>query len=86
MVDVVIYSSQFCGYCIRAKQLFDQKGVPYQEHQVDRDPEMRELMVRQSNRTSVPQIFVGGRHVGGYTDLLALERSGELDRLLVAQN
>ncbi|TPW13169.1 MAG: Uncharacterized protein FD130_1621 [Halothiobacillaceae bacterium] len=43
-------------------------------------------MVRQSNRTSVPQIFVGGRHVGGYTDLLALERSGELDRLLVAQN
>jgi glutaredoxin 3 len=82
MQPVVIYSSDWCPYCIRAKQLLSQKGVQFEEVRVDGKPEVRAEMSRKAQRTSVPQIWVGETHVGGCDDLYALERAGKLDALL----
>lgn len=83
MTDVEIYSSMFCGYCNRAKQLLSNKGVAFTEFEVSMDAGKRqEMMERCGGRSTVPQIFIGGRHVGGWDDLAGLERSGELDGLL----
>jgi glutaredoxin 3 len=80
---VVMYSTAFCGYCTRARSLLDRKGVAVTEIKVDERPEDRAAMLaRSGGRRTVPQIFIGDRHVGGYDDLAALDRSGELDRLL----
>jgi len=80
---VTMYSTAFCGYCTRARALLDRKGVSVNEIKVDEDPADRETMLKRSGgRRTVPQIFIGERHVGGYEDLAALDRSGELDRLL----
>jgi glutaredoxin 3 len=80
---VTMYSTAFCGYCTRARALLDRKGVSVHEIKVDEDPADREAMLKRSGgRRTVPQIFIGERHVGGYEDLAALDRSGELDRLL----
>ena len=85
MTDIVIYTRQFCGYCARAKQLLDAKGVAYEEKDATDAPELRREMVERSNGGSTfPQIFIGGRHVGGCDDLHALDRKGELDPLLAA--
>lgn len=83
-MTVVVYASRFCPYCIKAKYLLDKKGVRYREISVDRQPDVRAEMTARSGRTSVPQIWIGERHVGGCDDLYALERSGELDVLLAA--
>jgi glutaredoxin 3 len=82
MQPVVIYSSDWCPYCIRAKQLLSQKGIQFEEVRVDGKPEVRAEMSRKAQRTSVPQIWVGETHVGGCDDLYALERAGKLDALL----
>lgn len=82
MAEVLIYSSELCGYCHRAKDLLERKGVAYQDIPVDMDVKQRAEMERRSGRRTVPQIFIGGAHVGGYDDLSALERSGRLDALL----
>ena len=79
---VVMYSTRFCPYCIRARMLLDAKGVPYQDIRVDYDRELRAEMERRSGRSSVPQIFIGDTHVGGCDDMYALEREGRLDALL----
>jgi glutaredoxin 3 len=79
---VVIYSTRLCGYCTRAKMWFDNKGVAYREVMVDSDPALRDEMVERSRRTSVPQIFIGDRHIGGFQDLVQRDRDGELDGLL----
>jgi glutaredoxin 3 len=80
---VEMYSTSFCGYCDRARNLLSRKGVTVTEIKVDEKPEDREAMLKRSGgRRTVPQIFIGDRHVGGYDDLAALDRSGELDRLL----
>ncbi len=79
---VVVYSSGFCPYCIRARMLLERKGVAFEEIRVDREPARRHEMERRSRRRTVPQIFIGDVHVGGYDDLAALERLGELDALL----
>ncbi|SDG62210.1 glutaredoxin 3 [Pseudomonas benzenivorans] len=84
MPAVVIYSSDWCPYCIRAKQLLGRKGVAYEEIKVDGKPEVRAEMTRKARRTSVPQIWIGSTHVGGCDDLYALERAGKLDALLEA--
>lgn len=82
---VVMYSTAFCGYCQRARNLLERKGVTVQEIKVDEDAREREAMVHKSGgRRTVPQIFIGERHVGGYDDLARLDRSGELDQLLVS--
>jgi glutaredoxin 3 len=82
MPPVRVYSTLFCPYCVMAKRLLEQKGVDYHEIRVDESPGMREEMMRISGRRTVPQIFVGDTHVGGFDDLSALERAGKLDPLL----
>ena len=79
---IEMYATPFCPYCMRARDLFDRKGVDYTEIRVDRDLEKRREMENRSQRRTVPQIFIDGRHVGGFDDLYALERNGGLDPLL----
>jgi len=79
--EVVMYSTGWCPYCMRARALLERKGIAYREVDVD-EAEHRDAMVAATGRRTVPQIFVGKRHVGGYEELYALERSGELDSLL----
>lgn len=83
MPEIVIYTTPICPYCVRAKHLFDQKGVTYQEVDISQDAQLREDMLNKSGgRRTVPQIFINGQHVGGCDDLYALEQAGALDRLL----
>ncbi|MBM7061084.1 glutaredoxin 3 [Pseudomonas sp. UL073] len=82
MSAVVIYSSDWCPYCIRAKQLLTRKGVAFDEIKVDGQPQLRAEMTKKAGRTSVPQIWIGSQHVGGCDDLYTLERAGKLDALL----
>ena len=80
---VVMYSSGWCPYCMRARALLERKGITLTEIKVDEQPQERETMLaRSGGRRTVPQIFVGDRHVGGFDDLYALEQAGELDKLL----
>jgi len=81
--NIEVYSSLFCPYCARAKNLLKKKGVAFTEIDVDGDPAARiAMMERAEGRTSVPQIFLDGELLGGSDDLMALEMSGELDRKL----
>jgi len=81
--DIVMYSGGWCGYCARARALLEGKGIAFREVKVDEDPADRQAMhARSGGRRTVPQIFIGDRHVGGYDELHALDRSGELDTLL----
>ena len=80
---VEIYTWTYCPYCIRAKRLLDTKGVEYKEHCIDGDEDARDKMRQRANgRSSLPQIFINDRHIGGCDDLYALERQGELEPLL----
>lgn len=82
-----MYSTAWCGYCQRARNLFERKGVAVREIKVDEEQGARDTMLRKSGgRRTVPQIFIGERHVGGYDDLAALDRAGELDKLLGKAN
>jgi glutaredoxin 3 len=83
MPEVIIYSRSFCGYCELAKRLLEQKGVPYSEVDVGSNPAvLSEMIGRSGGRMSLPQIFVGDRHVGGFNELAHLERRGGLEDLL----
>lgn len=82
MKQVVVYSSDWCPYCTRAKQLLGSKGVAFEEIRVDGKPDVRAEMAQKAGRTSVPQIWIGEQHIGGCDDLYALERAGKLDALL----
>lgn len=83
MANVEIYTTPTCPYCQAAKALLTRKGVGYREVDVSRDPALRDAMTARANgRRSVPQIFIGGHHVGGSDDLHALDREGRLDPLL----
>ena len=83
MPAIEIYTTRVCPYCVRAKRLFDRKGVAYTEIDVSDDEALRAAMVeRAGGRRSVPQIFVGGTHVGGCDELYALDQDGKLDPLL----
>jgi len=83
MKPVEIYTSPLCGYCHAAKRLLTAKGVSFTEYDVSRDPALRQDMMRRSNGgRTVPQIFIGGQHVGGCDDLHALDHRGGLDPLL----
>lgn len=79
---ITMYSTRFCPYCIRARFLLDSKNVDYTDIGVDARPELRREMMEKSGRHTVPQIWIGERHVGGYDDLARLEQRGELDELL----
>ncbi|HEY7885280.1 MAG TPA: glutaredoxin 3 [Cellvibrionaceae bacterium] len=84
MVRIVMYTTAICPFCVNAKRLFAAKGVAVEEIRVDREPHLRDEMIAKSGRRTVPQIWIGERHVGGFTDLRALDRAGELDQLLGA--
>jgi len=79
---IEIYTTPFCGYCARAKALLDGKGAEYDERDVMMDDKARAEMRARANRTSVPQIFINGEHIGGSDELAALEEDGKLDPLL----
>jgi glutaredoxin 3 len=81
--EIVMYSTHSCPYCDRARMLFQRKQVGFKEIKVDTDPAERDIMLKRSGgRRTVPQIFIGDRHIGGFDDLAALDRKGELDPLL----
>jgi glutaredoxin 3 len=83
MARVEIYSTMFCGYCARAKGLFEKKGVDYVNIDIIEDSAKRDEMIERSGgRQTVPQIFIDGEHIGGSDDLYALERAGKLDAKL----
>lgn len=83
MAEVIIYRTQWCGYCDMAKRLFTNLDVPFTEIDVTNDPAMRNKLVEMTGgRRTVPQIFIDGVPVGGYTDVAALQRQGKLDEML----
>lgn len=83
MPSIIIYTKGWCPYCIAAKDLLGEKGAAYIEVDIGNKPEVRQEMIQKAGgRTTVPQIFIDGRHVGGCDDLYALERNGWLDPLL----
>lgn len=84
--EVVVYATPTCSYCGAARMLLTQKGVRFTEHVVSRDAQRRAEMEARSGRRTVPQIFIGGTHVGGFDELYALDRSGQLDELLAGSD
>jgi glutaredoxin 3 len=81
--EIVMYSTGWCPYCDRARALLERKGVTFREVKVDEDAGQRDAMLKRTGgRRTVPQIFIGDRHVGGFDDLYALDKAGELDKLL----
>jgi glutaredoxin 3 len=82
MPEIVVYRTQFCGYCTLVHRLLESKGLPFKEVDVSDDPGKRRWLADVTRQRTVPQVFIGGRPVGGFDDLARLNRSGELDRLL----
>ncbi len=80
--EIIVYSSSMCPYCVAAKNLLKSKQLEFTEVRVDKDSEQRSLMMKKSGRTSVPQIFINGTHVGGFDELNALARANKLEGLL----
>ena len=82
MKKVVIYSTRICPFCVRAKNFFSKKDIPFEDIMVDQDPEQLKTMMEKSQRQSVPQIFIGDYHVGGFDDLIEPDMDGKLEKLL----
>jgi glutaredoxin 3 len=83
MIEVELYTTPFCPYCTRARALLDRKGVAFTDIDIAEEPTRRAEMIRRAGgRTSVPQIFINGEHIGGSDELVALDRAGELDAKL----
>jgi glutaredoxin 3 len=80
--QITLYTSAVCGYCVAAKNFLKSRGLSWNEVRIDVDPAEREKMVALARRTSVPQLFIGDTHVGGYDDMMALHRAGKLEPLL----
>ena len=79
MKDVVIYTTDYCPYCRQAERFLTDKGVPFKGVDVTNDQAMRDKLVEMSGRRTVPQIFIGGEAIGGYSDMIALHNKGELE-------
>jgi glutaredoxin 3 len=86
MGTVVMYTTQWCGYCAAARELLRTKGVEFEDIDVDADPALRQKMMDKSGGRTVPQIFINNEPVGGYSDIAALEEQGKLDTLLSQEN
>ncbi len=84
-LPVTLYTTGWCGFCMQAKTLLTRHGVDFTEIDVSDGPGLREEMVARSGRRTVPQVFIGDRHLGGFDELIAAERSGELSKLLEAK-
>ncbi len=82
MPKVVVYSTNVCPYCVRAKNLLQRKGIEFEELKIDRNRDLMAEMMERSQRRTVPQIFIDDFHVGGYDDMAALDSEGKLDELL----
>lgn len=82
MPEIIVYTSRLCPYCTMAKKLLDRKGAAFTEIDVDSKPGLRQELMEKSKRRTVPQIYIGDRHIGGFDDLHALDNKGELDPLL----
>ena len=82
MPNVVVYTTKVCPYCIQAKALLKKKGVAFSEIDVSNDPEKRNWLVSSTGQRTVPQIFINDQPIGGFDDMAALNRKGELDRML----
>ena len=82
MVDVLMYSTSWCPFCVRAKRLLTEKGVVFTDIDISGSGELRQEMIQRSGQRTVPQIWIGEQHIGGCDDLYALERKGQLDSLL----
>jgi glutaredoxin 3 len=82
MADILIYSAAVCPYCVAAKNFLKARGLDYREIRIDQDVDARTEMLSRAKRTSVPQIFVNGTHVGGFDDMVALDRAGNFQPLL----
>lgn len=85
MAEIVIYSKSWCGFCHQAKSLLTEKGQIWREIDVEEEPDKVSEMIERSERRTVPQIFIGEFHVGGFDDLANLERQGKLDELLARE-
>lgn len=84
MPEIIIYTANLCPYCTMAKKLLQRKGASYTEINVDSEPGLRQKMMEKTQRRTVPQIYIGERHIGGFDDLHALDMRNELDPLLQA--
>jgi glutaredoxin 3 len=82
MPDILIYSTAICPYCVAAKNFFKARDLGFREVRIDMDPAARTEMLAKAQRTSVPQIFINGTHIGGFDDMVALDRAGGLTTLL----
>ena len=82
MPEIIIYTGRLCPYCTMAKRLLDRKGVNYSEIDVDSEPNLRQQLMEKTKRRTVPQIYIGDRHIGGFDDLQALDMQKQLDPLL----
>jgi glutaredoxin 3 len=82
MAHVAIYTTPVCPYCVMAKRLMKEKGVPFEEIDVARDPDKRKWLVEVTGQRTVPQIFIDDKPYGGFSDIAALDKKGELDPLL----
>ena len=80
--NVVIYTTAYCGFCARAKRLLQEKSVPYTEIDVEGRPDLRTWLVKASGQRTVPQVFINGKSVGGFSDISALDTRGALDPML----
>ena len=80
--EIIIYSTRVCPYCVAAKNLLNSRNLDFEEIMVDQDPGQRAIMMEKSGRTSVPQIFINGTHVGGFDDLSTTVRNNTLEELL----
>lgn len=86
MPRIQMYATAVCPYCVRARRLLEKKGVDYEEIRVDQDREQHQVMLKRSGRDTVPQIFIGDRHIGGFDDMVELDMDDELDPLLFAED
>ncbi len=84
MADITIYTTSYCPYCVRAKELLTRKGASFKEINAEDDTAREEMVAKAGGRRTVPQIFIGEKHVGGCDDLYALDKDGKLDALLAA--
>lgn len=82
MQPITIYTTQYCGFCHAAKRLLNKKAAEYEEIDVGRDPSLRQEVMQKAGRHTVPQIWIGENHVGGFDELNELERAGKLDQML----
>jgi glutaredoxin 3 len=84
MARILVYTTTWCGYCVRAKALLDARGLDYEEVRIDDEPDFRQKLFDRTGGWTVPQILIDGRSIGGYTELWRLDREGRLDELLAA--